>query len=67
MIVEDERDELNLDFNYDAAVEEGILRGEVVIATIAQRYRAVQNEEKHYQLRNDLIEHLWQRKGEVAE
>ena len=43
------------------------MRDEVVIATIAQRYRAVQNEEKHYQLRNDLVEHLWQRKGDATE
>lgn len=28
------------------------------------RHRAIHNSERHYQLRNDLVEHLWQRKGE---
>lgn len=34
---------------------------------IVQRYRSIRNEETHYQLRNDLVAHLWQIKGEDDE
>lgn len=63
MIIEDERD-LNLDFPLDSTPSPRVSSDNPVeFQEFVCRYRAVRSEEKHYQLRHDLIEHLWQEKG----
>lgn len=70
MIVEDERDDTTLDYEYDVSPGSSVeLSNDTSPAfhEFLRRYRAVRDTDKHYQLRNDLIEHLWQRKGDYDE
>ena len=70
MIVEDERDG-NEDFRYDGV-------GQLVRPSLSeernrthefhefmQAHHAIRNVQTHSQLREDLIEHLWQRHGDM--
>jgi len=75
MIIEDERD-LSLfqqyettpvtDYYTTAANRIAVVRG-VDVGSIIERFKKIRDETQHYQLRNDLVEHLWQRKGEQEE
>ena len=70
MIVEDERDE-NADFRYDGVgqlvrpspSEERNRTNEFL--EFMQAHHAIRNVQTHSQLREDLIEHLWQRHGDM--
>src|SRR5688572_29494631 len=69
MIVEDERDDTGLDNDYDGpsgSLAELSYNTCLDFDTFMRRYHTVRNSEKHYQLRNDLIEHLWQKKATVV-
>ncbi|KAH9466620.1 hypothetical protein Pst134EB_001669 [Puccinia striiformis f. sp. tritici] len=66
MIVEDERDGL-YNFEYDTephaivtAVDLTRPTSTVSFEDFLENYEAIRNSEKHFQLRNDLIRHLWQ-------
>ena len=59
MIVEDKRDDMALDYEYDGPSDTSAVAFEVFL----RRYRAIHDSDKHYQLRNDLIDHLWNKKG----
>jgi hypothetical protein len=67
MIIEDERD-LSLDQQYERVPVADhytiAARGTQDVERIIERFLGIRDEMQHYQLRNDLIEHLWQRKGE---
>ena len=70
MIVEDERDEVSLEQEYGGPYTSSAALSTDTSPTFdafLRRYRAIRDNDKHYQLRNDLIEHLWQRKGESDE
>lgn len=70
MIIEDERDLRNPDYMYDngpAPVIPVSREPTADFASFVTRYRNIRDSEKHYELRNDLIEHLWSRKGETDE
>ena len=72
MIIEDEWD-LSLDqqyeitptTNYTTTANRITVKND--IERIIKRFREVRDKTQHYQLRNDLVEHLWQRKGEQEE
>ena len=68
MIVEDEREIHELDFNYDLpssfSVSPPSHEANCAFDEFVRRYRSIRTSTMHHQLRNDLIEHLWQRKGE---
>ncbi|XP_055622682.1 uncharacterized protein LOC129766197 [Toxorhynchites rutilus septentrionalis] len=62
MVIEDERDHLfERHENENSIVPE---RSEAVYAEFLTRFEYVHNFNIHYQLQNDLIEHLWSKKGE---
>ena len=67
MIIEDERD-LFLDQQYEGVPVSdrctAAARGAQDVERIMERFLMIRDEAQHYQLRNDLIEHLWRRKGE---
>src|SRR5215208_2788222 len=70
MIIEDERDDAGLDNDYDGSSGSSAGLSNNTSSdfdAFMRRYHAVRNSEKHYQLRNDLIEHLWQRRGNNSE
>ena len=70
MIIEDEQDlsldqqyEITLSIDYYTTTANRIMVKND-IGHIIERFKKICDETQHYQLRNDLIEHLWQRKGE---
>jgi Plant transposon protein len=70
MIIEDERDDTGLDNDYDRSSGSSVeLSNDTSpdFDAFLRRYRAIHNSAKHYQLRNDLIEHLWQRRSDDDE
>nr|KAE8941447.1 hypothetical protein PF009_g8765 [Phytophthora fragariae] len=69
MIVEDELpfDGLNNDYLFEdnwVSPVQSSLANECPVTTIARALSAIEDEEVHYELRNDLIEHIWRRFGE---
>ena len=78
MTVEDERDLRGNDFVYDSVHDgQGTINGEAAgegtrintngAQTIIKRYRHLTSNDIHYKLRNDLIDHLWCKKGNEIE
>jgi len=71
MIIEDEREVQGLENIYDGAPRDvSISRDRLIdfdFESFVARYREVRNEGVHYQLRNDLVEHLWQRYGQIVD
>jgi len=69
MIIEDEREVQGLENIYDGAPRDvSISRDRSTdFESFVARYREVRNEEVHYQLRNDLVEHLWQLYGQIVD
>jgi Plant transposon protein len=65
MIVEDERDEVGLETNYDNIIQHHPVSRERTadFETFLDRYQQIRDHHVHLQLRNDLIEHLWAREG----
>ncbi|KAE9060940.1 hypothetical protein PF010_g30013 [Phytophthora fragariae] len=69
MIVEDELpfDGLSNDYLFEdnwVSPVQSSLANECPVTTIARALSAIEDEEVHYELRNDLIEHIWRRFGE---
>lgn len=70
MTIEDERGEKGLDFDFDEPSSSSVTLSRdpsPEFAAFLRRHHAIRDTVKHYQLRDDLIEHLWQRKGENEE
>lgn len=68
MIVEDERDDAARSHEYDEPSTGSARSSDAESTTFSdflQRYRAIRDVDKHYQLRNDLVDHLWKRKGDI--
>jgi hypothetical protein len=64
MIVEDESDVLGLENILIGLEDFGIpLRRELSFEDLATNTRELKNEDTYYELRGDLIEHLWDLKG----
>ena len=67
MIVEDERDEDVVDFNYDTIDENAStsLSHEIIdeLTTFIQKLYEIRGRKSHFQLQADLFEHLWQING----
>jgi hypothetical protein len=67
MIVEDEREEVGSgdgDETTAATVTEEHDTSNTSFTAFVQRHQEIQSAAQHYQLRHNIIEHLWQRKGE---
>ena len=64
MIIDDERG-LNLVFDYETVSAEitAPVGGNESFDEFVAAFRQVQNTDTHFQLRNDLMEHLWQKYG----
>ena len=60
MIIEDERDED--DFNYDVVGEKVKISHDstLELEEFIQNYKNIKDQEVHTQLKDDLVEHLWQ-------
>ncbi|XP_020263063.1 uncharacterized protein LOC109839044 [Asparagus officinalis] len=70
MIVEDERDcqlDNNFDFTDSVPVVEPSHVQTVPLTEFIQNHHRIRNTQTHKSLKNDLIEHLWQLKGSIAE
>ena len=70
MIIEDERDDTSLEQEYDGPYTSTATLSTDTSPTFEaflRRYRAVRDTGKHYQLRNDIIEHLWREKNNEDE
>ena len=70
MIIEDERDDKNIGDDFvgrTAGLVEAGNENNSDFQIFLQSYRAIRDTTKHYELRNDLVEHLWQQKGEMPE
>ena len=64
MILEDERG-MNLEFFYDnVGSRVKPARDPNCIRAFLQTYKEIENADTHFQLREDLIEHHWQRDGQ---
>ncbi|XP_020266978.1 uncharacterized protein LOC109842523 [Asparagus officinalis] len=70
MTVEDERDcqlDNNFDFTDSVPVVEPSHVQTVPLTEFIQNHHRIRNTQTHKSLKNDLIEHLWQLKGSIAE
>ena len=70
MIIENEQDENEVvDFNYeqlDETPQIQVSREQTnEFTTFIQSYQRIRDEEIYSQLQSDIIEHLWQRKGNL--
>ena len=63
MIIQDERD-LDLEPFFDEGLMGGRMGGGLSFLELRDGTREIENADSHFSLRNDLIEHLWQRRGE---
>jgi len=61
MIIEDERDEED-DFNYDVVGENVKSSNDSTpkLEEFVQNYKNIKDQQIHTQLKDDLVEHLWQ-------
>ena len=61
MIIEDERDEED-DFNYDVVGENVKISHDSTpkLKQFIQNYKNIKDQQIHTQLKDDLVEHLWQ-------
>ncbi|EHS63671.1 uncharacterized protein PGTG_21757 [Puccinia graminis f. sp. tritici CRL 75-36-700-3] len=70
MIVEDERDTPH-DHVYDRISQSESTRPDATrsgdLSVFIRNYRTMQDSENHFALRDDLIAHLWTRKGQLEE
>ena len=70
MIVQDERD-LNLQNEYEnpgtATILDPTNNAIAAFATFVERFNNIRDADTHHQLRNDLIDHLWNLKGDEEE
>ena len=67
MIVEDERSEPH-DYMYERATPSNTTCATTKdsdLSLFIRNYRAMRDSQQHFQLRDDLIAHLWARKGEM--
>lgn len=69
LAIEDERDPDGVSFDQSELVDTIEIADEQPgdaqeFSRFLRRYKAIRHNDTHYQLRNDLIEHLWTRKGE---
>ena len=64
MILEDEED-ADLDFPFESASDPP-LRGDLSYNQLILGTLQLENQETHFSLRGDLIEHLWALKGSTA-
>ncbi|XP_055527068.1 uncharacterized protein LOC129719699 [Wyeomyia smithii] len=67
MIIEDERDNVvtfDYMFAYENATTNVPMCSKLDFSAFLTRYKQVHDTAMHYQLRNDLIEHLWNMRGE---
>ncbi|CAM6091188.1 unnamed protein product [Calypogeia fissa] len=65
MIIEDERGEDHEDFRVEGGPMLVVRRGSMPWKDYLAATIELESHTTHFQLRNDLIEHLWQRRGEV--
>jgi hypothetical protein len=65
MIIEDERNDEDIRNEQQNTIAAPDNNGALEFAEFLQRHRAIRDNVLHYQLRNDLIEHLWQREGDI--
>jgi hypothetical protein len=69
MITEDERDADRLEVPYDKSDAEttGVVSREGTSNFLAfvQKHHEIQNRHMHRQLQEDLVEHLWERRGQM--
>jgi len=64
MIVEDERDtEEDLDYEQVSSAVQPSRSSSCEFSSFVRNYQQLRDENTHHQLRNDLIAHLWARKG----
>ena len=63
MIIQDESG-LDLEPFFDEGLKGGCMGGGLSFLELREGTREIENVDSHFSLRNDLIEHLWQRKGE---
>ena len=62
MIIEDEQG-LDLEHLYDVPVERGSTRRDFTFQDLHAGTREIEDINSHYALCNDVIDHLWMRKG----
>jgi len=65
MIIEDERSDEQVDYVYDGAGDPVMPSHDLTppFEAYVQRYAAITSKHGHSQLREDLVEHLWQVHG----
>ncbi|XP_062206263.1 uncharacterized protein LOC133908286 [Phragmites australis] len=65
MIIEDEREDDDVDYAYEGAGEDVQASHDVTppLMVLSQRYNAIRCKQAHVNLREDLVEHLWQLHG----
>lgn len=65
LIVEDERDMEHVDFDFDCSSEVlEVFRGECTFSEYLGRSSSIRDKKQHFRLRDDIVEHLWQLRGD---
>jgi hypothetical protein len=65
MIIQDESG-LDLEPFFDEGLMGGRMGGGLSFHELREGTREIENADNHFSLRNDLIKHLWQRRGELT-